>query len=125
MSAKPMGSQIASGNEGWFVVWSESRAEKQVESRIAAKGIEPWLPKVTERRKWSDRWRNVVLPLFPGYLFARGRMDQLHSLLRTPGVVSVVKSAGRPALLSDGFISSLRNAIEAGVPAASVTERID
>ena len=107
--------------EGWFVVWTESRAEKKVESRIAAQGLEPWLPKMTERRKWSDRWREVVLPMFPGYLFARGGLSQLHSVLRTPGVVSVVKSAGRPAILSDGFINSLRWAIEAsGVTASPI-----
>lgn len=121
---EPMAKQIATGNEGWFVVWSESRAEKKVESRIAAQGIEPWLPKVTERHKWNDRWKDVVLPLFPGYLFARGRLDQLHSLLRTPGVVTVVKNAGKPALLSDSFIASLRSAIEAGVPTTPVAEMI-
>ena len=113
-------------SEGWFVVWTESRAEKQVESRIAAKGIEPWLPKVIERRKWSDRWRDVVLPLFPGYLFARGGRAQLPALLRTPGVVTVVKSgAGKPAFLSDGFIASLRRAIESsGVTVAPVSEPV-
>jgi transcription antitermination factor NusG len=114
-----------SESEGWFVVWTESRAEKCVESRIAAQGLEPWLPKVTERRKWSDRWRDVVLPLFPGYLFARGAIGQLHAILRTPGVVTVVKSAGRPALLSDGFVSSLRRAIEtSGVTASPVAENV-
>jgi transcription antitermination factor NusG len=112
-------------SEGWFVIWTEPRAEKRVESRMAAQGFEPWLPKVTERRKWSDRWRDVVLPLFPGYLFARGSLAQLYAVLRTPGVVTVVKSAGRPALLSDGFVNSLRRAIETpGVAPAPVTENI-
>jgi transcription antitermination factor NusG len=113
-------------SEGWFVVWTESRAEKRVESRIAALGLEPWLPKVTERRKWSDRWREVVFPLFPGYLFARGRIAHLSSILRTPGVVSVVKIGTRPALLADGFINSLRHAIESsGVTPTPVTEQVD
>lgn len=99
--------------KGWFVVWTEARAEKRVESRIAAKGLEPWLPKVTERRKWSDRWKDVVLPLFPGYLFARGGLAQLDAVLRTPGVVTVVKcGVGKPVFLSDSFIESLRTAIE-------------
>src|SRR3990172_3338155 len=110
---------------GWFVVWTESRAEKKVESRIAAIGMEPWLPTVTERRRWSDRWRDVVLPLFPGYLFARGRSAHLSPLLRTPGVLTLVKDGGRTALLSDGFVASLRHAIEcSGVVAEPVTERV-
>ena len=99
--------------DGWFVVWTESRAEKKVESRIAALGLEPWLPTVTERRRWSDRWREVETPLFPGYLFARPAAEW-HVVLRTPGVLTVVKSGGRPARLSDGFIQQLREAITRG-----------
>jgi transcription antitermination factor NusG len=33
-------------------------------------------------------------------------------VLRTPGVLTVVKREGRPALLADGFVSGLRDAIE-------------
>lgn len=108
--------------EGWFVVWTESRAEKRVESRIAAQGLEPWLPTLTERRRWSDRWKEVVSPLFPGYLFARGALAQLPSILRTAGVVSVVKNGRRPALLSDEFIRSLQRALEtASLGASTIT----
>jgi transcription antitermination factor NusG len=111
--------------DGWFVVWTESRAEKKVASRIAALGIEPWLPKVTERRRWSDRWTNVVLPLFPGYLFARGGPATLNRLLRTPGVLTIVKDGARPARLSDAFVSSLRRSLEfSGVTATPVAERV-
>jgi transcription antitermination factor NusG len=98
---------------GWFVVWTESRAEKKVKSRIAALGMEPWLPTVTERRRWSDRWRDVEIPLFSCYLFARPA-TQWHRVLRTPGVLTVVKNAGSPALLSDDFVQGLREAITRG-----------
>lgn len=107
----------------WFVIWTESRAEKKVEARLAALGLSPWLPTVTERHRWSDRWREVVCPLFPGYLFARARSVEWHKVLRTPGVLTVVKRNGRPALLADGFIAGLRDAIERrGVAPERVTE---
>lgn len=113
----------STGQESWYVVWTAARAEKQVEMRIAAQGLEPWLPKFTERRRWSDRWRDVVLPLFPGYIFARGVPSEVYSLLRTPGVLSIVKNAGRPATLSDAFVMALRRAMETpGVEASPVTE---
>lgn len=97
---------------GWLVVWTESRAEKKVLSRIAAKGMDAWLPTIRERRRWSDRWREVVLPLFPGYLFARCDPSDVGSLLQTPGVLTVVKTGTRPAQLSDGFVRRLRDAVE-------------
>ena len=113
-------------DEGWFVVWTASRAEKKVESRIAAMGIEVWLPMVKEKRRWSDRWREVVTPLFPGYIFASGAAEHWYQLLRTTGVVTVVKEGGRPALLADDFMASLRQAVEfSGVVAERVTERAE
>ena len=98
--------------DSWFVIWTESRAEKKVERRIAALGLSPWLPMVKERHRWSDRWREVVCPLFPGYLFARARAVEWHKVLRTPGVLTIVKREGKPALLSDAMVSELREAVE-------------
>lgn len=106
------------------MVWTASRAEKKVESRIAAMGIEAWLPTVTERRRWRDRWRGLVTPLFPGYIFARGAAVNWHQLLRTTGVLTVVKEGGRPAWLTNGFVASLRRAIECpGVAVERIAER--
>jgi len=103
---------VRQSSEGWFVVWTESRAEKRVEARMAAKGLQAWLPTVTELRRWSDRWQRVVMPLFPSYLFVRGEACQLSTVLQTPGVLTVVKTGARPALLEEGFIRALRRAVE-------------
>lgn len=97
----------------WFVIWTESRAEKKVEARIAALGLPTWLPTVKERRRWSDRWREVVSPLFPGYLFARATASIWHAVLNTQGVLTVVKEGGSPAMLSDAFVTRLREAVQA------------
>jgi len=112
--------------DSWFVIWTESRAEKKVEARLAALGLSPWLPTVKERHRWSDRWRDVVCPLFPGYLFARSRSVEWHKVLGTPGVLTVVKEGGRPALLADSFVARLRDAIERnGAAPEPVTDVVD
>jgi transcription antitermination factor NusG len=112
--------------DSWYVIWTESRAEKKVAARIAAMGLSPWLPTVKERHRWSDRWREVICPLFPGYLFARARAVQWLMVLRTPGVLTVVKREGRPALLADGFVVGLRDAIEReGATPEPVAEVVD
>ena len=112
--------------DSWFVIWTASRAERKVEARIAAMGLSPWLPTVKERHRWSDRWREVVCPLFPGYLFVRNRSVEWHEVLRTPGVLTVVKQGGRPALIADTFVAGLRDAIErTGAEPGQVTEAVD
>ena len=110
----------------WLVIWSESRAEKQVAKRIAAMGLSAWLPVIKERHRWSDRWREVELPLFPGYLFAQAALADWSRILRTPGVLTVITHGDRPALLTDSFVSSLRDAIgREGAKPEAVSENID
>jgi len=74
----PSASSYEAQPDSWFVIWTESHAEKKVEARMAALGLSPWLPTVKKRHRWGDRWREVVCPLFPGYLFARTRSVEWH-----------------------------------------------
>jgi transcription antitermination factor NusG len=107
----------------WFVIWTHPRAERKVAFRIATLGLSPWLPTVIERHRWSDRWKEVVCPLFPGYIFARAHAVEWSKVLRTPGVLTVVKEDGKPALLPAVFVSDLRDAIEReGVMAEAVAD---
>ena len=117
---------LDSGTGPWLVIWVGSRAEKKVEQRIVAAGLSPWLPVVKERHRWSDRWREVELPLFPGYLFARASNPDWYKLLRIPGVLTVITQGGKPALVADSFVRSLRDAIgrEGAVP-EPITESVD
>src|ERR1035437_5465584 len=105
------GEMMQQAPSDWFVVWTESRAEKKVDGRLAALGLEHWLPLVTERHRWSDRWREVEVPLFPGYLFARTGVVEWNRVLRTPGVLTVVKHDHAPALLRDGPLGGARGVV--------------
>jgi transcription antitermination factor NusG len=107
----PIAKNAAAPSGHWFVIWAESRAEKKVAQRIAEIGLTAWLPVVKERHRWSDRWREVECPLFPGYLFARAAVADWPRILRTPGVLTVITEGGKPALLADSFVASLRDAI--------------
>jgi transcription antitermination factor NusG len=112
--------------EAWFVIWAESRAEKRVAKRMDELGFSSWLPVVKERHRWSDRWKEVELPLFPGYLFARAALTDWSRILRTPGVLTVITEQGKPALLADSFIDSLRDAVtRSGAVPEPVAEPID
>jgi transcription antitermination factor NusG len=94
-----------------MAVWTRSRAEKAVARSLEDCEIEHWLPLVTVRRRWSDRWSEVDLPLFPGYLFARVPEDDWLGLLRLPGVLTVVKNGRQPARIREQQIADLRLAI--------------
>lgn len=98
--------------DAWYVVWSEARAEKKVAERLVSRGCDVWLPTFTERRRWSDRWKTVTMPLFTGYLFASTRGAGYVPLLRTPGVLTLVKEGREPAQLEASYIAALRRLVD-------------
>jgi transcription antitermination factor NusG len=78
------------------------------------KGFEVFLPVYSAFRRWSDRVKEITLPLFPGYLFLRSGFREQLPILTTPGVVGLVKFAGVPAIISDLEIEKLRRALASG-----------
>jgi len=88
--ATPIGAEAAAGS--WFAVQTRSRHEKAVSAQLQQKGIENYLPLVTEDRRWSDRVKRVSLPLFPNYIFVRCSPIGKERLviLQTLGVARIV-----------------------------------
>jgi len=60
------------GGPSWFAIHTRHQHEKVATHMLARKGFEVFLPLYTTIRHWSDRTREVPLPLFPSYLFLRG-----------------------------------------------------
>jgi transcription antitermination factor NusG len=92
----------------WYACRTRARAEKRVQRLLTDRGVEAYLPRVQRERQWADRRTIVEFPLFPGYLFGRFRLDQLHPVLATTGLTTVVHLAGRPAPIHDTEIENLR-----------------
>jgi transcription antitermination factor NusG len=54
----------------------------------------------------------VTRPLFTGYLFAATRGEGYVPLLKTPGVLTLVKEGGKPAALTPAYVGDLRRIVE-------------
>ena len=96
----------------WFACWTRSRAEKVVERAVAGAGIEAYLPLVEEVHQWADRQARVAMPLFPGYVFARFHLTEIHRVLRAPGVVAVASPNGYPTPVREEELDSVRRLVE-------------
>ncbi len=76
----------------WYALRTRSRHEKMVADQLEKQGIENFLPVVKKSRQWSDRVKEVELPLFSGYTFVRVVLtspDRLR-VLQTHGVAGFV-----------------------------------
>lgn len=97
----------------WRVFYTRARAEKKCETRLEDRRIDVLVPKKKEIRQWSDRKKEVTVPLFRNYLFARvDEKDRLH-VLRTPGIVRCVHFDGAPARLREETVEQLQTAQKA------------
>lgn len=98
----------------WFAVRTRSRSEKKVVELLGRNGLEAYCPLREEERRWTDRVKRVSFPLFPGYVFSRGALDDVTDVLRTPGVVNVVREHGRPVPVREEELEAVRR-FEAGL----------
>src|SRR3954463_5805414 len=74
----------------WFVLRTRSRHEKILAGELSARGIANFLPLITCTKHYGGRKVRVELPLFPGYLFLRGSLDQAYEADRTDRVAQII-----------------------------------
>lgn len=91
-----------------------ARHEKVVAELLMAKGYEQILPVYRTRRQWSDRVKEVTLPLFPGYVFCRFDARCRVPILNTAGVIDVVRAGRDLAAVKEEEILSLTIAMKSG-----------
>jgi transcription antitermination factor NusG len=101
----------------WFAIRVKSNFEKKVAVGLRSKGIVEFLPLYQRRRRLSDRYITVELPLFTGYLFCRLDLDHRLSLLTTPGFLYIVSVGNKPAEVDEGEVTALQRVVRSGVPA--------
>jgi len=104
-------------NPFWYAVYTKGRHEKFVSRQLAEREINHFLPMYNSIRRWKDRWKEIDLPLFPGYVFVHVTGHERLRVLQTPGVVRFVSFSGHPAALQNSDVESLKNAMSLGIKA--------
>jgi transcription antitermination factor NusG len=95
----------------WSALHTRYQHEKAVESLLAAKGFETFLPTYDRVRRWKDRNKKIAEALFPGYLFVANVDERRLQVLATPGVCAVVSVGGMPAIIPDHEIDMIRKSV--------------
>ena len=102
----------------WFAIRTRSRHEKIVAEHFERQQIESFLPLLKRTHKWSDRVKEVEVPLFSGYTFARVALcspDRLR-VLKTHGVAGFVGVRGIGIPVPEKQIESLKTLLTNGIP---------
>lgn len=102
----------------WYALTVKPRHEKAVSAALRVRGYEEFLPLWRSRRVWSDRIKEIDIPLFNGYVFCRFGDDCRVAILRMPSVTSIVGFGNQPAPVDDREMESLKAIVASGLPMA-------
>lgn len=84
-------------------------------SALEARSLTAYVPLYKSIRNWSDRMKELDLPLFPGYVFCRLRPEDRLQVQTTPGVVRLVGSGRTPLPIDDSEMEALQVLVHSGL----------
>ena len=101
----------------WYALRVQSRFGSLASATLRGKGYEEFFPLYRSRRRWSDRVKELELPLFPGYSFCRFDVSHRLPILTTPGVIGIVGIGKIPAPVDLDEIEAVRLILRSGLAA--------
>jgi transcriptional antiterminator RfaH len=93
---------------GWYALCVRPRYEKLAATMLANKGYEHLLPLYKCRRRRPDRYKEIQLPIFPGYLFCQFNLSARLPILTTPGILHVVGCGRIPTPIDQAEMEAIR-----------------
>lgn len=94
----------------WTVLQVKSRQEKALANDLRARDIQHYLPIMRRVQVYGGRRFTVELPMFPGYLFLSGSLDEAYAADRTRRVAKIIHVYDQKQL--DWELTNLRLALE-------------
>ncbi|OXA97473.1 antitermination protein NusG [Flavobacterium oncorhynchi] len=114
----------------WYVVYTKPKWEKKVAEKLTQIGIECYCPIITQVKQWSDRKKKIEVPLFNSYVFVQLQEGDRNSVFQIAGVVRYLFWLGKPAIVRDEEIKSIKDSLkvsniaEVSVSSIQVGDRI-
>jgi transcription antitermination factor NusG len=100
----------------WYALTVRHQHERQTEHALQSRGWETLVPLYRSRSQWSDRFKEIDVPLFAGYIFCQFPLDQRIHVMDTPGVAKIVGFGGAPVPLEDREIADIRLLVASAIP---------
>lgn len=105
---------LAQCDQGWVAVQVRPRYEFVAARVLRGKGYEEFVPTCSSKRRWSDRTKEIITPLFSGYVFCKLDKKIPYPVISTPGVIRIVGPGGRIAPIEESEIEAIRVATNSG-----------
>ena len=96
-------------NERWFVARTLSYRENCAQFNVNRLGFRTFFPRARRTVRHARKMRNVLAPLFPGYVFVILDLsrDRWRSINGSIGVASLIMGADKPMPVPRGVVEAL------------------
>lgn len=96
----------------WYALYTKPRNEKKVAQKLEAMGIQVFCPMVFTIVQWSDRKKKVQKPLLNSYVFVKIDEKSRLNVFQVSGIVRFVYWLGKPAIIKDEEIETLKKHLQ-------------
>lgn len=97
----------------WLVLWTKSRQEKELSRQLDARHVEHFLPLINQVSMTRGRKRVTEVPLFPGYVFLNGQIEDAYDAVASKRVCQVIRITDQQRFIHE--IEQIRRALEGKV----------
>ena len=99
----------------WFAAWTKPKHEHIAAANLCRTvGLEVFLPRLQHKKMTRSGWRQMMEPLFPGYLFVRCVIDErINEIQHTTGIKRLLQFGGKIPPIPDPVIEELQKHFQA------------
>lgn len=111
--------------ECWVVVNAQANREFVAASNLKNQGYEIYAPVIRKQTRHARICREILAPLFPGYLFVRWTASDMRwrPILSTAGIRTIVRNGDEPSRLDGAIVEALKAREKDGIITRSVSPR--
>jgi transcription antitermination factor NusG len=102
----------------WLVLRTRSQHEGTVERDLQQRSITSYLPRHSVVRRSKQRRTVLKMPLFPGYIFVRPRVDQFENIRCIRGSCGLVFAGSKPAAMPEKELEAVKLLVGSGAELA-------
>lgn len=94
--------------KSWYALYTTPRSEKKVAERFKQAGVDFYLPLTKQLKRWSDRKKWVIEPLFKSYIFVKIDPSNYFNVLNIHGVVRFITFSGKAVPIPEREIETIK-----------------
>jgi transcription antitermination factor NusG len=94
--------------KNWYILYTKPQQEKKVAAVLTKKRVENFIPLVNCEIQKFRKVKVEQKPLFKSYVFVYTTAEQLTALRQIDGVINTLYWLGRPAVITDAEVTSLK-----------------